>query len=357
MRISLCVVALNEEERISALFRDIADQTYPKKKTEILLIDSGSSDRTREVMEEFAGTYREEYAGVQVLDNPGGILACGWNEALTHFTGDVILRVDAHSHIPSDFVEKNAACLESGEMVCGGIRPALCEREGAWPETLLLAEESLFGSSISSFRRKDAFRGKDSGGKSYVNSLFHAAYRREVFEKIGGYREDLGRTEDNEIHYRMRENGYRLCLSPDIRSYQYIRPTLGKMCRQKYGNGYWIGLTAGVCPGCLSLYYFVPGAFLGGILLTGILAFLGVVWPAALMWGAYWLLAVVMALFAVRGKKKHLCQLALPFLFFFLHVSYGAGTWLGLIKMPFWRRGHRTCPSVERVKEQMIHEK
>ena len=358
MKLSLCVVAYNEEKRLPALLLDILEQTYPRDKTEILLIDSGSGDGTRGQMEQFAARYGAEYAGVRVLDNPGRSQSCGWNTALIHFAGEAILRVDAHSHIPPDFVEKNVENLRSGEMISGGARPVICEGEKEWQKTLLAAEESLFGSSIASFRREPS-RGESSGEreKIYVNSLFHGAYRREVFENVGGFREDLGRTEDNEIHYRMRRRGYRLCLSPEIRSYQYIRPTLGAMCRQKFANGYWIGLTAGVCPGCLSLYYFVPAAFVAGIVLTTALALCGVVWPALLMWGAYVLLAAAMTVCALWGGEKSPSRLLLPVLFFLLHISYGAGTWEGLAKMPFWRGKHKTCPSVERVKEQMKHGK
>lgn len=345
MNISLCIVARNEEKSLPGLFRDIAAQTYPHERMEIVLVDSCSTDGTKQIMERFAHERADSFLDIQVIDNPGQIQSCGWNEALTHFTTDVILRVDAHSHIPEDFVEKNVENLETGEMVSGGVRPVLAEEETPWSETLLMAEESMFGSSISSFRRK--------GERAYVKSFFHGAYRREVFEKAGGFREDLGRTEDNEMHYRIRKNGYRLCMSPDIISYQYIRPTLRKMCGQKYGNGYWIGLTAGVCPGCLSLYHFVPGAFAGGIVVTTVLAVLGFPWLAILMWGLYWLLAVGMAVLAVRGRKKSGYQILLPILFFLLHICYGAGTLVGIVKMPFWRMRHKESTSVERVKEQM----
>ena len=71
------------------------------------------------------------------------------------------------------------------------------------------------------------------------------------------------------------------------------------------------------------------------------------------MWGAYWILAVAMAVVSVRGKGKNGFQLLLPLLFFVLHISYGAGTCIGLIKMPFWRRAHRSCPSVERVRKYL----
>lgn len=347
MNVSLCVVAYNEEKSLPGLLKDIEGQTYSHDRMEILLIDSCSEDRTKEIMQQFAREKGNEFLAVRVVDNPGRIQSCGWNVAITHFTTEVIIRVDAHSHIPEQFVEKNVENLETGEMISGGVRPVLAEQETPWGRTLLLAEASMFGSSASSFRRK--------GERAYVKSFFHGAYRREVFERAGGFREDLGRTEDNELHYRLRQCGYRLCMSPDIISYQYIRPTLRKMCRQKFGNGYWIGLTLGVCPGCLSLYHFVPGAFVGGILLTTVLAAAGFPWLAALMWGAYGLLAVGMALLAVRGETKTGYQFLLPGLFFLLHVSYGTGTLLGILKMPFWRRGHKYCGSVERVKEQMRH--
>ena len=42
-----------------------------------------------------------------------------------------------------------------------------------------------------------------------------------------------------------------------------------KMMKQKYANGYWIGLTSGVCPKCLSLYHFVPFAFVSAIIASG----------------------------------------------------------------------------------------
>ena len=168
--------------------------------------------------------------------------------------------MDAHSHIPPEFVEKNVENFESGEMVSGGRRPTLTEEEGGFGDTLLLAEES--------FIWKQYCLVPPEGRKSLCEVLFHGAYRREVLEKTGGFREDLGRTEDNEFHYRVRENGYRFAMSPDIVSYQYIRPTLSKILPAEVWKRLLVGLTLGVCPGCLSLYHLVPAAFVAGIAVT-----------------------------------------------------------------------------------------
>lgn len=332
MNISIGIVAYNEEKNLPKILGDIIQQTYPHKQLEIVLVDGMSEDRTREVMQDFSEKHAEEFFAVRILDNPGRIQSCGWNRAIDAFTTDVLIRIDAHSSIPADFVERNARALSEGEFVTGGVRPNIVASDSSWQKVLLTAESSMFGSSAASFRREEK--------KAYVKSFFHGAYRREVFEKAGKFREDLGRTEDNEFHFRLRENGFRLCMVPGIISYQMIRPGLGKMCRQKFANGYWIGLTSGVCPGCLSLYHFVPFAFLCGIIFTTVLAVCSYPLLAVLMWGLYGLLAVVMAVLAVRGEKKYPGHLLLPVLFLMLHVSYGAGTFVGLIKMPFWRGKH-----------------
>ncbi|MCM1246226.1 MAG: glycosyltransferase family 2 protein [Roseburia sp.] len=340
MNISIGIVAYNEEKNLPGILEDVIKQTYPHDQMEIVLVDSRSEDQTKQVMQEFSEQHAGGFLAVQIVDNPGRLQSCGWNQAIDAFTTEVLIRIDAHSSIPADFVERNVKALAEGEFVTGGIRPNIVESDSEWQQVLLTAESSMFGSSAASFRRGNAASGQNEEKKAYVKSFFHGAYRREVFEKAGKFREDLGRTEDNEFHFRLRQNGFRLCLVPGIISYQMIRPGLGKMCRQKFSNGYWIGLTSGVCPGCLSLYHFVPFAFLCGIIVTTVLAVCAHPFWAFFMWGAYWILAVLMAVMAVRGGKKYPGHLLLPVLFFLLHISYGAGTFVGLVKMPFWRGKH-----------------
>ena len=112
-----------------------------------------------------------------MVDNPKKVLAPGWNNAITHSTGDIIIRVDAHAEIPPEFVENNVRHHEEGEMVTGGARPNIIDGSTPFKQTLLMAESSVFGSSAADFRR--------NGKKRYVRSIFHGAYRREVFEKVG----------------------------------------------------------------------------------------------------------------------------------------------------------------------------
>ncbi len=338
MTVSLCIIARNEEKAITGLLQQVKMQTYPKNKTEIVLVDSGSHDRTKTIFRSFSNDSKHSYINIQILDNTNGNQASGWNTAIKNAAGDIIIRVDAHAEIPEDFIEKNVALIESGEDVCGGARPNKIDEPTPFKEMLFLAESSMFGSSVAGYRRK-------SETKKYVSSLFHGAYKREVFAKVGGFNKDLGRTEDNELHYRIRKAGYRICQGSDIISYQHIRNTLSGMLAQKFANGKWIGLTLGVCYQCLSVFHFVPFLFVfllicsGAVALAGMgfgvsvmtLPFLGLVLLYALADFGMTLLAVLTA------PKKHMVQILLPMVFLLLHLSYGIGTLAGIIGMPLWK--------------------
>ena len=228
MIITVGIIAYNENAKLGLLLKDICAQTYDHKKIEILLVDSNSTHNTKKIMETFMKNNKEDFYDVKVLSNPKKTQPCGWNVVLNNYSGDAVVRIDAHASIPSNFIAKNVETLESGEYICGGVRPNIIDQTTPWKETLLLLETSLFGSSIAPYRRQQ--------GKSYVNSLFHGAYRREVFDKIGFFNENLTRTEDNEIHYRMQKAGFKLCFNPEIVSYQHTRNSLKSMIKQKDGK-------------------------------------------------------------------------------------------------------------------------
>ena len=265
---------------------------------------------------------------ILVKDNPKRKQASGWNIAINSSKGDVIIRIDAHTMIPKDFVEKNVHVIEGGEYVSGGPRPNIVEDETPWKKTLLLAEKSMFGSSIAPYRA--------GHHKRYVKSVFHGAYRREVFEKAGLFNEKLGRTEDNEMHYRIRKAGYKICFTPDIISYQHVRSSWKGIIKQKFLNGYWIGLTLSICPYCFSIFHFIPFVFCLALIVSIILYALGYKMLFLILALAYIVCNLVMSFLAILKGKPCLQYIVLPIIFLSLHISYGIETMCGLIKMPFW---------------------
>lgn len=349
MTVSICMIALNESAVLNGLFRDISNQDYPHSKIEVVLVDAMSTDNTREMMEDFKNS-DYGFMDVKIVENPRRSQASGWNEALKVATGDIIIRVDAHASIPRQFVSRNVSHIKEGEDITGGGRPNIVAGVSPWKLTLLAAEESLFGSSIASYRRQPV-------KKEYIDSMFHAAYRREVFANVGGFNEDLGRTEDNEMHYRIRKAGYKLCCCPDIISYQMTRNNLRDMIRQKYGNGKWIGLTLGVCRECLSYFHFVPFLFVLALLGSSIFALFGINIFLLLLLGLYGMFDLVNTATCFIVRKVQPQFILLPLLFPLLHIVYGIGTIVGLFKLPFWKKslGTKAQQQIDLVKKAVIN--
>lgn len=332
-KVSFIVIAYNAGDKLKSLINDIKNQTYDHSLVEVILVDSKSSDNTKEVMNEFSKS-ENDFIDIKVLDNPKKILPCGWNIALKIATGDIILRVDAHSSLPNEFIEKNVKYINKGEKIVGGHRISIIDENSPWQKVLLASERSLFGSGIAAYRRSEDAK--------YVSTLAHAAYLKEIFDEVGNYDERLVRTEDNEMHYRMKEKGYKFYFNPEIISYHHARNEFKKMCKQKYQNGYWIGLTMGISPKCFSLYHFVPLAFVLSIIITTLLAiFTSVKLPLILLGCAYTLVVSLISIVEIVKSKFMIQMLTLPFILLSLHISYGMGTLVGLLKLPFWLRNQR----------------
>ena len=340
MTVSLCVIAYNEEELISGLLDDIAFQTYPHSLMEVIFVDNGSTDTTPALLSNFERTNRD-FMRVCIRTQAKSNQAHGWNTALCSAMGDIIIRIDAHARIPEDYVAMCVSEIENGEDIVGGGRPCIARKSDEWSDVLLAAEENLFGSSIMGYRRKQT-------EKKYLKSLFHAAYKREVFEKVGGFNEFLGRTEDNELHYRMRKRGYKLACCPSITSNQYIRESFKSMIRQKFANGYWIGLTTYVCPQCLSVLHYAPFALLFCFVWFLILAFGGHASPLELLLMVYLLFDGVITVSSFLSTGFAVKKLLLFLMFPALHFSYGAGTLCGIVLGIPWKAKH---PSSEAKKE------
>ena len=321
--LSIGIIAYNEEVFLPNLLEDMKAQKYPHDLIEILLIDSCSTDGTKAIMKRFQQENTDFY-GIQVLENPRRSQPAGWNVAITHFKGDVLARIDAHTKVSPEYSVYAMEDIQSGEMVVGGIRPAVIDKNTPWTNVLLQVEKSLFGSSINPSRR--------STDRTYIKTMFHAAYRREDFEKVGLFNETLLRTEDNEFHYRVRQAGYRLCYDPRIESFQFARGDFKQMVRQKYSNGYWIGRTIKVCPRCISIYHLIPFTFVCAILATTCLSFCGIWQPGMMMWVAYGLFAVANTLISGVSCGFYPQHIIMPGLFLILHTAYGVGTLLGITK-------------------------
>lgn len=328
MLVSVVVGLLNEEKFLPRLIEDLKKQTYNHNKIELIFIDGMSKDDSWKILEDFKNSNHDFY-DVVLLKNPKVILSAGMNVGIKAARGECILKVDCHSHITDNFIENNVKIIEEGEDVCGGPRPNIIENADNFSKTLLLVEENMFGSGIADYRKKTT--------KKYVSSVFQGMYKKSIFDKIGLLDEKVGRVEDNELHYRIRKNGYKIRYSNDILSYQYTRPTLKRMLKQKYSNGYWIGKVSHVYPKAFSIFHFVPLAFVLAIIFSLCMIPITSIF-IILLSSVYFLFTILITIMTIINNKFNVTILLMPIILFLIHVYYGVGTLVGLIKGFSWKK-------------------
>ena len=328
MLVSVVVGLLNEEKFLPRLIEDFKKQTYNHNEIELIFIDGMSKDDSWKILEDFKNSNHDFY-DVVLLKNPKVILSAGMNVGIKAARGECILKVDCHSHITDNFIENNVKIIEEGEDVCGGPRPNIIENADNFSKTLLLVEENMFGSGIADYRKKTT--------KKYVSSVFQGMYKKSIFDKIGLLDEKVGRVEDNELHYRIRKNGYKIRYSNDILSYQYTRPTLKTMLKQKYSNGYWIGKVSHVYPKAFSIFHFVPLAFVLAIIFSLCMIPITSIF-IILLSSIYFLFTILITIMTIINNKFNITILLMPIILFLIHVYYGVGTLVGLIKGFSWKK-------------------
>lgn len=323
--VSIILPIRNEIGYISQTLESISNQNYPHNLLEIIIVDGISTDNTIEIVKKF----QQQNKNVRILFNKDIIVPFSMNLALRKAKGDVLIRVDGHSVLSTDYVW-NCVSLLQEHNVDGVGGPMETIGETDLSKTIAIAMSSQFGVGNSAFRTTD----KDF---MEVDTIAFPAYTRAIIEKVGLYDEELVRNQDDEYNYRIREMGGKLLLASDVRSKYYSRGSCPKLWKQYYQYGYWKVRVLQKHPKQMSLRQFVPPIFvfslLGGLFLTLVLPWGWL--PLAFVGGCYLLANLAASIYTANKKGwEHLFRL--PLVFAILHLSYGSGFLVGLMK--FWNR-------------------
>jgi hypothetical protein len=195
--------------------------------------------------------------------------------------------------------------------------------ENATSEIIAAAMSSPFGVGNAHFRT-----GTKEG---YVDTLAFGAYKKEVFEKVGYFDEELVRNQDDEFNFRVIKGGFKIYLSQKIRSKYYVRASYSKLYRQYFQYGYWKVFVNQKHGAVTSGRQLIPPLFVAGFIL-GVAGSL--ISPEInLLWGAAMCLYILSAcLFAARMVGFNISKIIkVAATFFILHFSYGSGYLKGVL--------------------------
>jgi glycosyltransferase involved in cell wall biosynthesis len=330
--VSVIMPIRNEARYIGWSLRAVLAQDYPAGRMEVLIIDGMSDDGTRAAIRQVVGSCEQQSGGrrVALYDNPARAVPAALNIGLRNARGQVIIRVDGHCEIAPDYVRRCVEALYLAGADCAG-GPIATVGETLVARGIALAQSSAFGVGGAVFRT-----GCRQAG--YVDTLAFGAYRRDVFERIGGFDEELVRNQDDELNFRLIQSGGTIWLDPSIQSIYYSRASLRGLWRQYYQYGLYKVRVIQKRGGVAAWRHLVPVTFVMCLLASLLLALVSRRRRWALAVAGPYVLANGLAS-AWAARRGWLALPLLPLAFFTMHLAYGCGFLAGL-----WR--WRTAPGM-----------
>lgn len=334
--VSVIVPCRNEAQFIDRCIHSVLASEYPPERLEVIVADGMSEDGTRERVDRHAARDRR----VRRIDNPGRSTPQALNRAIAAAQGDLILRLDAHARIAPDYLARAVQTLESSGADCvGGAMRTLAAGSGAFAEPIRIGLSQSFGVGNAHFRT-------GSGTPRWVDTVFGACWRREVFERVGGFDERLERSQDIEFSSRLRRAGGKILMSPEMQIDYYARATLGGFWRQNWSNGLWAILPFGCVPGMVVRWrHLAPLVLVCGLAgSAAAAAWTRIGWPAMAL-AALYIAANLAASIQAAWRERSLALLfMLPVVFASLHLAYGLGSLWGCVRLAFPRASLKPLP-------------
>lgn len=313
--ISVIIPVYNEERYIARCLDSILSQTYSKEQMEILVVDGGSKDKTRDIV----FTYTDKL-NIKLLHNDKRLVTYGLNIGIREAVGEYLIRLDAHAEFASNYIEKCVYYLDT----------TTADNVGGIAETVGFSKIGKMNAEILSSKfgvGNSAFRTEETSG--FVDTVPFGAFRREVFEKVGLFDPELPRSEDNDINSRIRESGGKVFLSSEIRFKYFCRETVKDLLIQGLMNGNALFFTLRRNANAMSVRHFVPFLFVASLISLPVLSFFSKLFQLilAIELALYSLLNIYYSLF--YGAKKHFFYKLVMYPLF--HIAYGIGSLIGII--------------------------
>ena len=322
--ISVVIPCRNEEKFIGGCLDSVISQDYPKEKMEVFVVDGMSEDKTREIVQ----NYGQKYSFIKLLDNQKKFTNFAFNIGIKEARGEVMMLMGAHAGYKKDYISKCVRYLNEYNVDnVGGVVKTIPAKDTLIAKSIAISLSSFFGAGGSYFRL-------DSKVIREVDTVFGGCYKKEAFNKIGLFNENLRRSQDMEFNLRLKKADGKILLVPEIVVFYYPQTNLKDFLKHNFNDGVWVTYPLKFKIKIFSWRHLIPLFFVSG--LSGLFAlsffFLAAKILFNLFFGSYLLLNLFFSLkIAVKKGFKYL--FVLPVAFAVRHIGYGFGSIFGLIKV------------------------
>ena len=305
--VSVILTVVNEAAHLEESIRAVLNSNFSGD-IEIAIAVGPSKDKTREIAEVLAKRDRR----IKVIDNPSGRTPDGLNSAISATHHEIIVRVDGHSSINSNYIREAVRTLEdTGAVNVGGVMAA--EGVTNFQKAVARAMRSAIGVGASRFHT--------GGSAGSVDTVYLGVFRRSAVEQVGGYDNRFTRAQDWEMNFRLREKGGVIWFNPNLTVTYRPRSTFKALSKQYFEYGRWRAAVARHHKGTTNFRYLAPplnlviqflaivcGFFFSTIFFIPPIAYLSLIFVASVLIGRSW---------AERVR--------LPFVLIIMHFSWGIG--------------------------------
>ena len=302
--VSIVIPAAHAADSLLKALTSVAAQDYPNVVEVVVAAGDTASG-------EVAAT-----SGAVVVDNSSGRTATAMNLAIAHSTGEIIVRVDAHSSIPPHYVSRVVDLIETtGADNVGGMQVPVGST--FWGKAVAAAMSSTAGAGDASYRI--------GGQPGPTDTVYLGAFRRSTLERLGGYDEGFVRHQDYELNERIRESGGTVWFDPELQVEYRPRSSLAALARQYFGYGTWKRWFLRKHPGSLRPRQWAPPVLIIGLGLSLVGSLL---WPQFLLLPAFYAVALVLSGLLMLPHAG-LPALGTPLVLAVMHISWGLGFLIG----------------------------
>ncbi len=322
MKISVICPVRNEEKYIAKSIESIIAQDVDKNNMELILVDGMSTDQTRNII----NTFKKKHQWIRLLDNPKRIVPCAMNIGIKNAEGIIIIRIDAHAEFPVNYISelvRNLEFLKADNV--GAVCQTLPANESIEAKSIATALSSSFGMGNSYFRI-------GAEKTMEVDTVPFGCFRREVFDKIGLYDEELIRNQDDELNARIIKNGGKIFLIPHLVIKYFARESIGKTRKMFYQYGLYKPLVSKKLGRPATVRQFIPLLFVLALIGGFILSFVHrvFIYSYVIVLITYLLCAIYVGIKGSKDKKE---IFYLPFVYINIHTAYGWGYLTGIYKI------------------------
>lgn len=291
VKYSVIVPVYNRIEEVRDLLQSLAEQTFGDFET--ILVEDGST----EPCEEIAKAFPEANTRYYYKSNEGRSIAR--NYGMERARGQYFVFFDSDCVIPPRYFETVDRALSRHCLDCFGGPDAA--------HSSFSDVQKAINYSMTSFLTTGGIRGGKVQLEKFTPRTFNMGFSREVWEKVGGFREMF--SEDIDMSTRIRNAGFETGLIREAEVWHKRRVDFKKFWRQVHVFGMSRITLKMLYPGSLKLVHTLPALFVVGCVVMAVLAIVSSpLW--LLPMGAYLLAVFIMAW--ISNKSLRIAGLALP---------------------------------------------